>query len=260
MLSEKPTVKRPPPSSVDTCFLDFDGCMYPGISKIEVARCALLDLAVHPRSFSDRMLLVRLFLASGRLIGARLVQKLAGRYTDGELVRMYLRWLEPIPASTIATAVQHIPARLVPGTIETFEWLARRMSVNVVSLALHEVLEAVDRHLRETTGLAFSGLRGNRLHAAFLDQGFGPVLTAEDKVQHMRALLSASGSTRPLVIGHDLEDIGMAELARELSGFSIGVNPEKRAAGSFDACLFTSDWTGFPELLSRFFPAIQSHP
>jgi hypothetical protein len=237
--------------SIDVCVTDFDGCMYPGISKVKVARDVGIAIAAKPIRSCDRRHIPRIGIAAVILVICRLWQKLTSRVSDADLVRLYARLLSPIPSEYFRRAAAGIPPKLLPGVEEAFGWLAERWPVGVVSLALVDVLEAVDRHLEVHTGHRFDFLCGNHITALQAETDSRPVLTAEDKRVHMADQIARLGCSCPLVIGHDREDLGLVELAREMGGVSIGLKPHPCIAHHFDLVVSSGDWMEIPFLLQK---------
>ncbi len=224
--------------------------MYPGISKVAIARDVGIALAATPKRGSDRRHIPKIGVAAGLLVTVRLWQRLTGHVSDGDLVQLYARLLGTIPKAYFRDAAAAIPSRLLPGVEETFGWLADRWPVGVISLALVDVLEAVDDHLAERTGQRFAFVFcGNRIEQLNAKSSTRPVLSAEDKRFHMAEQLARLGCHRPLVIGHDREDLGLVELAREMGGVSLGLNPHPDIAGHFDLLVPSGDWREVPTLL-----------
>ena len=48
---------------------------------------------------------------------------------------------------------------------------------------------------------------------------------------------------RPLVIGHQVDELLMARCARDLGGLSIGFNPDFDVERQFDVIVKARDWT-----------------
>ncbi len=238
-------------TSLDACILDFDDCLYPGISKVSVAIHAGQSVIFNPYHFSDCCHLPRLALAAAALLASRASQRLGGPTTNADLVRQYMRLLRPIPLPYFQAAAARIPSRLRPGAWDSLGWLAARWSVCIVSLALTDVLDAVDAELQARTGYGFAFKRGNDLAKWRSGQAFSPVLTAEDKRAHMAEALAQIKCRHPLVIGHDDEDMGMVELAREMGGVSIGFAPPARLAPRFDLVLPRPDWNSVRALMTQ---------
>lgn len=236
-------------NDIDVCVVDFDGCMVQGISKVAVAQQIGLTVARRPFRGEHRRYLPRLGLAAIILYACRFWQKIGGGVTDADLVRLYGRLLATIPLESFRQSAKQIPARLFPGVEGTFQWLAERWPVGVVSLALLEVLEAADAYLKATTGHQFAFICGNSIQELQAGTGTGLVLTAADKRAHMAEQLARLGCTCPLVIGHDGEDLGLTELAREMGGISLGLKPAPKMANHFDLSLPSHDWSQIPARL-----------
>ncbi len=238
-------------SRLDACVLDFDNCLYPGISKVSVAIQVGLSILFSPHRMADRRYLPRLALAAVTLLASRTSQHLGGRTTDADLVRQYMQLLRPIPLPYFQAAAARIPGRLRPGAWDSLTWLAARWPVGIISLALTEVLDAVDAELEARTGYRLALKRGNDLEQWRSGQSISPVLTAQDKRAHMAQALAQIKSRRPLVIGHDDEDMGMVELAREMGGVSIGFAPPAYLAPQFDFVLARPDWNSMKVLVAQ---------
>jgi hypothetical protein len=223
--------------------------MYPGISKVAVAQDVGIALAATPKRGSDRRHIPKIGVAAGLLVTLRFWQKLTGHVSDGDLVRFYARILGTVPRDYFRDAAAAIPPRLLPGVEEAFAWLTDRWPVGVISLALVDVLEAVDDHLAARTGQRFAFVCGNRIEELNAKSSTRPVLSAQDKRFHMAEQLARLGCHRPLVIGHDREDLGLVELAREMGGVSLGLNPRPDIAGHFDLLVLSGDWREVPTLL-----------
>lgn len=232
--------------SIDLCAIDFDSCLVPGISKVTVARYIGLMILTTP---GDWLHLPRLSKAALLLLVTRLRQQVVGGISDGDLVQLYARLLEPLPYHMFQHAARRIPSRLRPSVVDTFKWLADRWPVGVVSLALDVVLAAVDDYLAVQTGHRFAFLYGNNLAKLTAGNETQAVLTATDKRNCLAMALNTLGCQRPLVIGHDKEDLGMVELAREMGGISIGINPAPRLSKAFDIVLRDQDWYVLPDVL-----------
>jgi phosphoserine phosphatase len=237
---------------IDACVLDFDGCLVRGISKVYVAWLMGTAVLLRPHRPEDRRYLVRLGLAGLALYACRLGQKATGQLSDADLVRLYARLLAPLPPEYFRQAARRIPARFFPGVETAFQWLAERWPVGVVSLALADVLEAADSYLATRTGCRFAFIAGNHLeHLRLGTQSASAILTAEDKRSAMAIELTRLGCQRPLVIGHDREDLGLVHLAREMGGLSLGVNPAPQIADQFDLTLCTGDWSAVVAFLQQ---------
>lgn len=236
-------------AGIQVCALDFDGCMVHGISKVWVAQSVTRAIAFRPISSQDRRYLPRLSLTGAILVACRLWQRATGRLTDADLVRLYVHLLDPIPRNYFVRAASEVPARLLPGVEAAFAWLAARWPVGVISLALTDVLTAVDRHLAARTSHCFAFMLGNQLSINRTSPPQLRVLTAADKRACLAEVLAGRGWTRPLVIGHDREDLGLVALARELGGLSLGLGPSAALAGEFDLILPSGDWHSIPHVL-----------
>jgi phosphoglycolate phosphatase-like HAD superfamily hydrolase len=249
MISSPESVNRVDLDRIDVCVTDFDGCMYPGISKVAVARDVALALAATPKRGSDRRHIPKVGVAAGLLVTLRLWQRLTGHVSDGDLVRFYARLLGTVPRGYFRDAAAAIPPRLLPGVEEAFAWLTDRWPVGVISLALMEVLQAVEDHLAASTGGRFAFICGNRIDELNAKSCVRPVLSAGDKRFHMADQLARLGCRRPLVIGHDREDLGLVALAREMGGVSLGFKPRPEIADRFDLIVQSGDWREVPILL-----------
>ncbi len=75
------------PAGLDACVLDFDDCLYPGISKVSVAIRVSLSILLSPYQSADRQHLPRLALAAAILLVSRTSQHLGWRTTNADLVR-----------------------------------------------------------------------------------------------------------------------------------------------------------------------------
>lgn len=232
---------------IDVCVVDFDGCMIPGISKVIVARDVALMIALRPLQQKDRIYLPRMAAAAAFLFAARAWQKSSGRLTDGDLVRLYVRFMDPIPDRYFLHAAEKIPRRFLPGVERAFQWLADRWPVGVISLALLPVLEAADLYLSQAAEASFAFKCGNELSFSQTQQ----ILSADDKRTRMEKELNMLNCSCPLVIGHDQDDLEMAALAREMGGFSVGLAPPAAIADQFDIVIPSRNWHLIPAALER---------
>ncbi len=107
-------------------------------------------------------------------------------------------------------------------------------ATRIISLALTEILDGVDAELEVRTDYRLAFKRGNDLERWRSGQAALQVFTAQDKRVHTAQNLDRMKSQRPIVIGHDDEDMGMVELAREMAGVSIGFAPPACEAPQFD--------------------------
>jgi hypothetical protein len=123
--------------------------------------------------------------------------------------------------------------------------------VGTISLALTDVLDAVDAHLKQRTGHQFAFKCGNRIEELQAGTADQPVLTREDKRAHMAVQMARLSCVCPLVIGHDREDLGLVDLARDMGGLSIGLNPSLPIAHHFDLTIQSRDWNKIPRLLEE---------
>jgi len=226
----------------DIIILDFDGCLYPGISKVRVAIDITLNLAIRPYQPADRRLLPHMGLSAMILILTRLQQRIGNRITDGDLVKRYQRHLGSLTLSYFEAASQRIVGSLYPGAIETLAFLCRVGNCGVISLALNPVLAALNTRLRSEHDCSLAFYHGNSISSFRAKMSDRPVLNGQDKRDFMIAEIENRGCKTPLIIGNDLEDVPMAVLAKEMGGMSIGFNPRKSARAHFDIAVYGRNW------------------
>ncbi|MBI5963625.1 MAG: hypothetical protein HY863_09145 [Chloroflexi bacterium] len=236
----------------DLIILDFDGCLYPGISKVRIAIDLTLTLAIKPNHPTDRSFLPHLGLTALELMFMRLYQKIDSRITNGTLVKQYQKRLGYLPSSYVETASRNLILKLYPGALETLVFLCRRGSCGVISLALDSVLFALDTTLRSRYACSLAFYYGNPLSQFEWEWSNGPVVSGWEKREFMLREIEKRKSKIPLVIGNDVEDIPMAILAKEMGGLSIGFNPTRSAKSYFDINLYDNNWYQLGSILRGF--------
>ena len=194
-----PKRKRRLPSldEIDVGVLDFDGCMYPGISKVFLAVDVSRHVTLRPKRMAHLLFVPRLALTALVLLACRLGQKFTRGITDADLVRLYVTLLSSVPTEYFKESARRIPRRLYPGVSEAYAWLSSRWPVGLISLALMEALEAADQYLQNQTGHPLVFKCGNRMDPSWLASDRA-VLTGEDKRRYMLQVISQMGSHCPL--------------------------------------------------------------
>lgn len=235
---------------IDVCILDFDNCLYPGISKVHAFVSVVWLVMLAPKQINDWALLPHLGFSGVYLLALRLRQQVIHDITDGQLVQMYQEAFSSIPRHYFKRAAGTISKRVFPGALETIAFVSRVCPVGIISLAIIDVLEAVNQRLMKEYSFSLAFIHGNELTA-----GDNPkqVLTAEDKRRLMQTEVGRLGCKSPLVVGHDEEDLGMVALAREMGGISVGLNPNPHISHYFDYFMEPNDWCDVPPFFSALF-------
>ena len=227
---------------LDLCILDFDHCLYPGISKVAVALKITRQIAFSPKDPGDRKFLPGLLAAGSALLILRIWQKGTGKITDGDLVRHYLAWLGSIPPEYFHVVAQEVAGDLSVDVLRTVAEISNRMPVGIISLALEPVIEAVEVRLFETYGCSFAFKHCNQIWGDIEAQAAKRVLDGKDKLKYMEVEVQRLGSRRPFVVGNDLTDSLMAQRARDMGGYALGINPAEKAREWFSESIDCLAW------------------
>jgi hypothetical protein len=240
----------PPWTKVDVCVMDFDSCIYPGISKVAIALDLTVRILFAPFSWQDWRYLPRLAYAGVYLLFLRLVQKISGHPLDGELVQSYQKLLGVLPEGYFRASARRILRHLNPQVLETFRLIGTRIPVGIISLALEPMLAEFDAMLRQDglPGLAFSFGNPPKPQSGGSSK---QVLTGEHKRRLLMEVLENHKWERPLVIGNDREDLGMIDLAHEKGGIAIGIAPSREIASHFDYPLSSRRWDEVKQILAK---------
>ncbi len=224
----------------DVIVVDLDKCVFPGYSQTALGGLIFWRLLTRPVQRSDRRHLPALlwgafYIAVGKL----------RRPPNLHLLKTYARVMRGIPKQYFVEEARRLPRFARRGAAAFLESLDALTRVGLITLGT-DIVAA--EFIRQTPSLTF--FRSNRLifdddHARLPLVGYGQPLMhgPSAKLRLFDEIRRESDSANPLVIGHDVDDVLMAEAARASGGWSIGIRPRRSLREHFDVWTTGADWS-----------------
>jgi len=241
----------------DLMISDLDECMFPVITQGEAASLIFRrvigerDVPGH-RELGRNMGYNVIFLLAGSYY-----QKITGDIQNSRLILRFEKFARGIPIRYFQDAAESIKPAYFRGVPEAFgAFCSRGVPCGVISLGIDIVIRELLDYLEKSKGIEFAFFDCTCVAADEneLFSGFVPgktYLTNDAKKHRVRARCKEFSAARPLVIGHDRDDLMMFDEAREMGGTRIGFRPVPETYEYLDAAVFARDWRPLSALITE---------
>lgn len=243
----------------DIAAVDLDECMIPGFAQVVLARRILLRAGLRPHRLRDWLRIPSLAKGGLAVTAFRTLDFIGFQVSRPKMMFFFERAMRRLPRAYFDHAVRGIGAMAYPNVREALALLSRRMPVGIVSFCLDTIVREFVREFNASGEEIVSFYESNRL--SFVPEDGRDVLQGydrsrfmtrpEDKRVALEERMQACGARRPLIIGQSDEDVGMARLAAERGGISIGFNPLRSCVGEFDVAAWGKSWQPVEELCQQ---------
>jgi len=242
-------------AGVDLFATDFDECMHPDITQAETGMAVYRKIAASVYDPHHFALYANMTLFSGPIIAIKLYQKLTGDVKNSRMIGTFQKLARGIPVQYFEEAAEPLVGRFFPGVADTLRLLNRRgVPAGVISLGIDIVIGEMLRRLeeREQARVDFFDCTRVEVDAHGCFRRYDPkhaYYNNEDKRTLLRARVEKLGAKRPLVVGHDRDDMMMFDEAVNLEGVTVGFRPRRETLALLDIAVTAGDWTPIHELL-----------
>ncbi len=248
-------------NSIDLAAIDLDDCMYPRNSHVELTKNLFLDLAYSYRRAADLKLMLKLLRGSLLVVCYVTGKVLRTHLSNRFLLEEYERVMRNMPVHYFEKCAVDLPGRVYRNSREAVEVLSCRVPTGIITVGfdmiVREFMEQFTSggnstlEFMDANKAIFREQNGERLYDGFAREN--AIMTARDKWRHLRRRMREYKAERPLVIGHQVDEILMARYARNLGGLSIGFNPDFDVEKQFDVIVKARDWTPILDLFEDAF-------
>lgn len=235
----------------DIAAVDLDECMMPGFAQVVVARRILWRVGLRPRRMSDVLRVPSLVRGGLAVTAKKAVELLGFEFDRPKMMFTFERTMRGVSREYFGDAVRGIASFCRAGVGGALRALAERMPVGIVSFCLEMIVrEFVLRFNSEKPGtvsfeesnrLEFVTVNGREVLKGYDRSRF--MTSKEDKRASLEERMREYTASRPVIIGHSHEDVGMAGLARERDGLAVGFNPLDSCAREFGVVVRGRDWS-----------------
>ncbi|MCK4248265.1 MAG: hypothetical protein KAV18_05160 [Candidatus Omnitrophica bacterium] len=235
-------------NDLDLVIIDLDECIFPGITKVRLYRNICLSL-LGSKQLKGYILLGRLFRGAFVIILMKLVKILCPKATNRQLIYYFAKITGTVPDSYLQKAAELIPDKSYPGAKQTLEILSANSKLGIISQGLDIVLKEYVKQFSNSQRSFIDFWNGNIL-SDLLDRqniakpGSNFIFGSNDKKTITTRRIEQFRPKKILVIGHDADDLGMIEAAREYESIVIGFNPSAKIKKICDIIVTAKDWTG----------------
>jgi hypothetical protein len=235
-------------------FVDLDGCLFPGISYAALAFHAWFQLAARRAGRTSRHRLPGITVSLPYLWLKRWAWRFRRAVTSREMLLDFATLFRGVDVELLRSAARMLPPVPAPEVRESLALLSRTKDVGILSMSIGEVAEAFEEQWRDGGRSVFAFHLTNRLRRAQRDGvevfagTYDPPFMGrpDDKAREAERRLEALGSPVPLTIGHDEDDVVLAEIANESGGLAVGIGPREEIARHFHV---VTDWKSLAEWL-----------
>ena len=239
---------------IDLIAIDLDECLFPGYSQTVLGKFIFLEILLKPFNFRELKFIPQL-LSGGLFITLSDFKKIIGITTPNlEMIDKYEQIMKGIFSEYFMKMASHIPPMSYDGAIEAIEKLSQKAKVGIISLGIDIITK---EYLRQFKCISFADsniLRFQKLNNKKVFSGYERINLKTNKF-HKREMLESRlrefDAKRPLIIGHNDDDVEMAKIARRMDGLTIGFNPSSDIEDVFDVKIKAKDWYPINKLIQR---------
>lgn len=248
---------------IDICILDLDECITPVVTQVELIKEMLRLIFVHPLKSRDRWLLLRfapksLWLYLIVMILKRKIFRLTISSSSRTSIYTFPKLVRNIPKDYFYQGSRRLPRLVYPGFKDVLKNLASFCKVGIITSGLKPVVKEYIRDFNSNINkgaisfyncnhMVWSEKRGVLV---FKDLDMTRIIKGSDaKAQIAKNRMAEFNSHFLLAIGHNEDDIGMAEIAKQSGGLSIGFNPKSNVLDSFDVIIKAKNWCPIDDLV-----------
>lgn len=230
---------------MDLVLIDLDDCIYPGTTNVVLFRNLCL-LLICSRRTKDLFYLFRFLRFLPILLSMKCLQLLGLGVGNTELTLFFSQMIEEVPFSYLQTVAMPIPSNSFPGVGETLNVLSRKAKVGIVSLGLDIVLEEYKIQFKDGERPLIDFYDGNPVIQKISKETI-------DKSKKVRERIEEFKAEMPLVIGHNLDDLGMMKVSKEYGGLVLGFNPSQEIIKECDIVVKAKDWQPLAKYLQSIY-------
>jgi len=243
---------------IDFIVVDLDECVFPGFSQTYLGILVALRLLTNPERFFDIKFLLSLFKGGIFITLIKIKSVFNIKTSNLELLNKYEQIMKGIPLSYFEWAAQKIPALSFPYCFDTLKVLAKKAPLGIISLGTDIVLAQYEKTLNKESKI-ISFFSSN--HLVFEDYNTRKVFVGYDrsrfywsgiqKEEILRYKMKEFKKNFPLIIGHNIDDIPMVQLAKQKNGLGIGFNPSLKDFKFFDIVVRKRSWAPLNRLINN---------
>jgi len=237
---------------------DVDECMLPFIGQARAGLYVLRRVLGSAGTPGEIRLAARMSARAASLLTQKTYHKVTGWGQNSRLIMQFEDFVKGAPMKYFASSARKLVHQGLPGVAETVRvFNSQNIPFGMISLGVDLVIEPYREHLETRHGVRVAFTDCTRTsHSNGRFQGYDPERTLsmpEHKAARVRARALEYGAQRPLVIGHDRDDMGMFRAARDLGGLCMGFNPVPDTYPLLDIAVFADTWHAVADYLATVF-------
>ena len=241
--------------TADLVITDLDGCIFPGVTKMGVYHRVCL-LLLQSGKLKNFLLLTKLLLGMTAVLVMKLVQLMHLGITNRQLILLFSNIMKGVPLAYMKQAAKLIPPSSYPGVKESIVLLSRKAKLGIISQGLDLVLKEYTTQFKDNHSSFLDFWDGNKwedlLNYSLLSKKGHFIFGSYDKTRAIKRRIKEFAARKIIVIGHNNDDLGMMQVARQYSGLIIGFNPTRSVKNIAQLIIQGKDWREFSLLLHSF--------
>jgi hypothetical protein len=248
---------------IDLCILDLDECITSAFTPVELIKEMLKLISFNPLTSRDRWLLLTfaprsLWLYITVMILRRKIFRM--RFSPDSSVSNYTKLVKDIPKDYFYQGSRELLRFVHPGFRDAVKSLSSFCKVGIITSGLEPVVTEYIKNFNSSVDKECISFY-NSNHIVWTEKEGVLVFRDIDRTKLIKGGTSKTLLTKDrirefnshflLAIGHDEDDVGIAEIAKQNQGLSIGFNPKDNVADAFDVIIKADNWYPINDLIIK---------